>query len=212
MCRYVCTHAFTHIATHVLRKELKQMRAQVDALSSKIKVVTSKTLGTEAERAAKPIIKKISSLWRGSLISEEEMEKIRSQRESRRTDTDRAHELYWSMYHDRLATTAAEAFGEVTEEVKEAEGDITAWKRERAGKPRSEPVSALEIQQELDDITASLSGARGAEDGGASAGDGGGAWTAEGAAMGVTDEEEIEKSAELIELEALVREQRDSRR
>ena len=184
----------------------------MDALSTKIKVVTSKTLGTDAESAAKPIIKKISSLWRGSLISEEEMEKIRSQRESRRTDTDRAHDLYWSMYHDR----AAAAFGEVTEEVKEAGGGISAWERERAGKRRAEPVSALAIQEELDDISASLAGARQADDGGDGAWDVVGGLAAEGAAegvaKGVVDEEEIAKSDELIELEALVREQRDSRR
>jgi hypothetical protein len=193
---------------------------QVEALSNKIKVVTSKTIGIDPDRLAAPYIRKISNLWRGSLISEEEMEKIRRKRESKKTDEDRAKDLYWSMYHDRLAMTAATAFSEVTQEVKEANGgSIQAWEKERKGKLKARPVSAGEIQEQLESIVAALTlpeegdyhgfqppgsrlapipseGPQGEEE----------------RQRGCEEEEGEEKSAELEELEALVAQQRDSRK
>eukprot|EP00277_Geminigera_cryophila_P007177 CAMPEP_0179417826 /NCGR_PEP_ID=MMETSP0799-20121207/7586_1 /TAXON_ID=46947 /ORGANISM="Geminigera cryophila, Strain CCMP2564" /LENGTH=153 /DNA_ID=CAMNT_0021190885 /DNA_START=28 /DNA_END=487 /DNA_ORIENTATION=- len=118
----------------------------------------AKTIGGDPERLAAPYLKKISNLWRGSLISEEEMERIRRERNTNKTDDQRAQDLYWSMYHDRLAVTAATAFSEVSSEVKrENGGKIDAWDREKRGKPKDEPVSALQLQAQLESITAALS-------------------------------------------------------
>ena len=190
---------------------------QVEALSSKIKVVTSKA---DPDRLAAPYIKKISNLWRGSLISEEEMEKIRRERESKKTDDDRAKDLYWSMYHDRLAMTAASAFSEVTQEVKDANGgSIPSWERERRGKLKATPVSAGEIQEQLDSIAAALTEPEEGEDRAAPAL---GSRLAPTPSQGSQGEEERqqggdgedgeEQSEELKELEALVAEQRDTRK
>lgn len=190
-----------------------ELRSQMEALTSKIKVVTTKTVGGDPERMAAAYIKKISNLWRGSLISEDEIQKIRRERESRRTDEERAQDLYWSMYHDRLAHTAATAFSEVSEEVKEANGGkIESWDRERRGKARAEPVSAVDIQKELDGISAALAipedhQAEGTViEGGVVADEGEEGGGEEGYEGGV------EKSEALKELEALVKEQKQSRR
>jgi hypothetical protein len=193
---------------------------QVEALSNKIKVVTSKTVGIDSHRLAAPYIKKISNLWRGSLISEEEMEKIRRKRESKKTDDDRAKDLYWSMYHDRLAMTAATAFSEVTQEVKEANGgSIQAWEKERKGKLKARPVSAGEIQEQLDCIAAALTlPAEGDYDASQLPGcrlapiPSEGPQGEEERQRGGEEEEGEEKSAELEELESLVAQQRDSRK
>jgi hypothetical protein len=194
---------------------------QIQSVSSRIK---AHAVGDDWKRR-KGYIQKVSSMFRGSLISEEEMQRIRRKRESGKTEAERAHELYWSMYQDHLAGTAAEAFSEASQTLK-ADQACQPWSG-ASGSQQQQPTTASmtvngvtpsseaagtsgmatevgmradDIQEQLSSISAALAlpEEEAVDDG-------------QGRSEGGEVEDEVDKSEEMIELEALVAQQREDR-
>lgn len=157
-------------------------------LSGQLQVITSKA----ASGLGLAMPERLSTLWKGSLFSESELEKIRQKREEGMTPDEKAQSLYWDMYRRRQAE-AAGAFSEAT---KDLSGELEEAAQPAGSTPEEISAQLHRLIEHVDTPDEESERAAAAEE------------------VGTQDDaegEEEEVSEELRELEKMLAEQRKER-
>ncbi|KAJ1478657.1 hypothetical protein T484DRAFT_1816870, partial [Baffinella frigidus] len=159
-------------------------------LSGHLQVITSKAVS----KLGLGVPEQLASLWKGSLFSESEIQRIRQKRDSGITPDEKAQGLYWEMYQQRPAEAAA-GFAEASADLASLFHQAGSSTEEISAQLHRliQQVDAPEEKDGADEVTGGDAGKEGTD------------------GVGADEEEGGEASEELKELETMVAQQRKER-